>query len=254
MRQLIISACSDCGLTREKNEDMLLVGDHLVRDDVFGTEYTLQSDDRCVLAVCDGVGGRRGGEVASHDAAKQLSMACKAMPAGLDAAALQQQMERWHLAEHCRLNDMARCNGIDYGMGTTLVSLLFYEDIVMWLNCGDSRLYRYRDGILRQLTTDHSLYNLTHRPEDMHIITNSLGAGDDVPSYIDSCDISSQVHDGDIFLLCSDGVYDRVPDDELEHLIGGGADASTIVMVACEFGTQDNVSAIVARVAQPETE
>ena len=207
MLHLNISASSQTGLVREHNEDAVLVSHEIVRDMNLNTSAFLAPDGKYIVAVCDGMGGCNAGEVASKDAAEQLGRRVESLPAGLTMEGLRHLMDEWIQDEHAYLLYSGTEDPETEGMGTTLVGMLYYEGHVCWLNCGDSRLYRLRRGILRQVSTDHSLIRMTHNSSDAHVIVNCLGAGaDDV--FLDFVDVTKEVKAGDIFLLCSDGLTD----------------------------------------------
>ena len=126
-------------------------------------------------------------------------------------------------------------------MGTTLVAIALYEGRFYWMNCGDSRLYRLHEGKLQQLSTDHSLSNLTGEKSHSHIITNCIGGGCK-SSYIDIVECSDQVASGDTFLLCSDGLSDMLDDATIERLLNDGSDANGLCRAAEAAGGFDNVS------------
>jgi protein phosphatase len=134
-----------------------------------------------------------------------------------------------------------------HNMGTTLVALAYYADEFYWMNCGDSRFYRMHDGVLRQISTDHSLSNLMGSSEHTNIITNCIGGGCKT-SYIDMVNCTPDVMPGDIFLLCSDGLTDMVSDTEIETLLQEGADAYRLCDAANAEGGNDNVSVCVIRI------
>jgi protein phosphatase len=112
------------------------------------------------------------------------------------------------------------------------------------LNCGDSRLYRMRQGQLCQLTTDHSLNKLLGSDQHSNVITNCIGGGTK-NSFLDLSKITDDVKPTDIYLLCSDGLTDMVTDDKIESLLRNGADANTLCQAAIDAGGLDNVSACV---------
>jgi protein phosphatase len=100
---------------------------------------------------------------------------------------------------------------------------------------------------LTQLTTDHSLSNLLGSPQHSNFITNCIGGGCKT-SYIDLVQCTDLVLPGDVFMLCSDGLTDMVPDDEIARLLTAGHDAEALCEAAEEAGGADNVSVIVVRV------
>ena len=112
------------------------------------------------------------------------------------------------------------------------------------MNCGDSRLYRYRNGQLLQLSTDHSLNTANGEKKHSNIITNCIGAGCKT-SYIDMYEFTDDFLEGDVYLLCSDGLNDMVKDDEIARLMSEGANANELCEAAIIAGGFDNVSACV---------
>ena len=247
MQKITISASSLTGLVREHNEDALLVCRQVVRDSELNTSAFLSPEDRYVVAVCDGLGGQNAGEVASMDAATQLAHRVATLRPGQPFARVQQLLHEWIKEEHAYLMALGEEDPSMSGMGTTLVGLLFYEGHVCWMNCGDSRLYRFREGILRQLSSDHSLYSITHREEDQHVITNCLGGGAD-EAFLDVTDITGEVHEGDLFLLCSDGLTDMLTDEEIEQVLATTPEANALTQAAVEHGGRDNVSVCLLRI------
>jgi protein phosphatase len=115
------------------------------------------------------------------------------------------------------------------------------------MNCGDSRLYRLHDGVLQQLTTDHSLNNLLGSNQHTNIITNCIGGGCKT-SYIDLVQCTADVQPGDVFMLCSDGLSDMISDEEIARLLLSGHEATALCEAAEEAGGHDNVSVIVIHV------
>lgn len=241
MPKFTVSASSQTGMVREHNEDAVLVSCRLFRDNNVNTGVFLSPDERYVVAVCDGLGGQNAGEVASMDAAEQLSKRVDTMGSGLSVEQVKRMMEEWVKEEHSYLLESGLYDASMEGMGTTMVGMLFYEGRYCWMNCGDSRIYRFRNGILSQVSTDHSLFQLTHKIEDAHVIVNCLGGGArDV--YLDFVDFTDEVREGDVLLLCSDGLTDMLPDDRIESLLQSGADATALADAAVQQGGVDNVS------------
>jgi protein phosphatase len=112
------------------------------------------------------------------------------------------------------------------------------------MNCGDSRLYRFRNGELTQLTSDHSLSNMLGSSHHSNIITNCIGGGCST-SFMDIVKITDDVKIGDVYLLCSDGLTDMLPDHVITKLLTDGADANKLCDAAVEAGGLDNVSCCV---------
>ena len=247
MEQFSISAVSRIGCIRSNNEDMVLVWDQYIRNDSYRTEIYPSSHDRFVIAVADGMGGHNAGEVASQETLTNLHFFINDMPVGLTSGALNEMMIEWLNSINKIIESKGVSNPSLCEMGTTLVGIIYYGHKYYWLNCGDSRLYRFRDGHLLQLSTDHSLNNVTGTKKHSNIITNCIGAGCH-HSFIDMFEFTEDVLQGDIFVLCSDGLNDMIPDSEIERLLTNGSEANELCQAAIDAGGFDNVSVCVIKV------
>ncbi len=239
---LEISSASRVGCVREQNEDMILVDNHFVRDDDYQTLLTLDHKDRYIIAVADGMGGHNSGDVASCDTLHNLQYYYHDIPIGLNAGEFNEAIVGWLESINNFVASKGRADERYKGMGTTLVGLAYYSGDFYSLNCGDSRLYRFRDGELTQLTTDHSLNTMLGSAKHSSIITNCIGGGC-TSSYIDIVRLTDDIQTGDAFLLCSDGLSDMVDDARITRLLSESADANRLCDAAIEEGGLDNVSA-----------
>ena len=244
MVELEISSASCIGCVREQNEDMILVDNHFVRDDDYKTLLTLNHEDRYIVAVADGMGGHNRGDVASSDTLHNLQYYYHDMPSGLSASDFNEAIVGWLESINNFIVSKGRADEQYKGMGTTLVGLAYYAGDFFSLNCGDSRLYRFRDGELKQLTTDHSLNTMLGSAKHSSIITNCIGGGCN-NSYVDIIRLTDDVLPGDTYLLCSDGLTDMVRDPQISRLLAVGANANQLCDAAVEKGGLDNVSACV---------
>lgn len=247
MNKLIITAASHVGCIRSNNEDMILVWDHFVRNGSFCTAIHPESIGRFALALADGMGGHNAGEVASEETLSNLHFFLNDMPAGLTVSDMNEMMVEWLNS----INNIIESRGLNNPsmseMGTTLVGIIYYEGRYYWINCGDSRLYRFRDGHLTQITTDHSLNNMTGTTKHSNIITNCIGAGCR-SSFLDMYEFTNDVLAGDTYIICSDGLNDMVPDPMIESLATHGCIANDYCQAAVEAGGYDNVSVCVVKV------
>lgn len=148
-------------------------------------------------------------------------------------------------------------------MGTTIVACILHETVLSIAYVGDSRLYRYRDKRLEQITRDHSLLEELiarehYSREDAvklvrkNIVTRALGVEEKVQVDV----IEETLETGDILLLCSDGLSDMVDDAAIAATLGQYTDnvelaAKALVDLALENGGRDNVSVVLARVKSP---
>ena len=229
---------------RSQNEDMVLLGSHFVRNDAFSTRVDLTNSDRYIMAVADGMGGHNRGDVASSDALHNLEFYFHDLPTGLSPESIKDKFEDWLVSINNIIDSKGRSDEQYKGMGTTLVGLAFYEGQFYTLNCGDSRLYRFRDGDLTQLTSDHSLSNMLGSSQHSNVITNCIGGGA-TSSFIDIVNITDDIKEGDVYMLCSDGLTDMLPDSIIYTLLAEGSDANTLCDAAVAAGGLDNVSCCV---------
>lgn len=242
-----MTAASRVGCIRSNNEDMVLAYDKLVRSDAYSTEFNSENTDRFVIAVADGMGGHQAGEVASERALSHLKYFISDLPRGLSSGQFHETMLEWLSAINKAINSHGHADPSKLEMGTTLVGVLYYNGQYYWMNCGDSRIYRYRDGQLKQLSTDHSLNMVNGTKKHSNVITNCIGAGC-TNSYMDMFDMTADVLPGDIYLLCSDGLNDMVDDQDIARLLGSHCTANALCEAAIELGGYDNVSACVFEV------
>ena len=239
-----MTAASKVGCVRSQNEDMVLLGSHFVRNDAFSTRVDLTNSDRYIMAVADGMGGHNRGDVASSDALHNLEFYFHDLPTGLSPESIKDKFEDWLVSINNIIDSKGRSDEQYKGMGTTLVGLAFYEGLFYTLNCGDSRLYRFRDGDLTQLTSDHSLSNMLGSSQHSNVITNCIGGGA-TSSFIDIVNITDDIKEGDVYMLCSDGLTDMLPDSIIYTLLAEGSDANTLCDAAVAAGGLDNVSCCV---------
>ncbi|MBR3110693.1 MAG: serine/threonine-protein phosphatase [Prevotella sp.] len=241
---LDISAASWTGRVRSQNEDMILVDNQFIRDDTYKTQIILGREDRMMIAVADGMGGHNRGDIASNDTLRNLHYFFYDIPSCLNISKFNEAMAGWLESINNYIASKGRADEQYKGMGTTLVCLAYYNNEFYSLNCGDSRLYRFRDHQLAQLTTDHSLSNLEGDEKRSNIITNCIGGGSK-SSFIDMVTMTNEIMPKDVYLLCTDGLTDMLSDKAIGELLEGKADANTLCSAAIEAGGIDNVSCCV---------
>ncbi len=247
--QLQIEAVSDRGCVRNRNEDMILVGESRVRDGYFSLSKSVSATDCWVISIADGMGGQRGGDIASEMTIGNLCSLVASLPSGMSRERLYDCFADWVQRTHRELIKGGDSEPELYGMGTTLTGLLIYEGSLYTFNVGDSHIYRYRDGVLRQLTVDHSLRN---KMGDMSLpanaIYNSIGGGSAV--FIDMEEVKSQPFVDDLFLLCSDGLYDMLPDEEIERLLLSRSSLTSLMDSTKAAGGFDNISIALVKITR----
>jgi len=241
---LEIAAVVDIGVVRAKNDDRVLICNQVLDG---GDGFMNCSSDVALAAVSDGVGGNAGGHICSQ---MVLDMLHSALTPGISPAELGRAVEAINRAVLEAQRKMPEYSA----MAATLAMALAEGERLLICNAGDSRIYRLRRGRLAQLSFDHTRCNelpglyehLDHRD---HTITRYMGKADGVSPYI-----SDEVGDlfaGDVLLLCSDGLYDGVKEDQMRQLLGQNKPALTIchelVDAAKLQGSTDNISVVVLR-------
>jgi PPM family protein phosphatase len=207
-----------------------------------------------LFAVADGMGGAQAGEVASRIAAGAFERG----PRNVDATA-EGQLEEIAQKANREIHRLAQEDSSRAGMGTTLTAAMLRDDEVAFGHVGDSRAYLLRDGKLKRLTKDHSLVEelrrqgrLTEEQAEEHpqrsIITRALGPEPSVN--VDT--MTFPARDGDVFLLCSDGLTTMVSDEEIRSILVNSkklrAAVNRLVEAANRGGGRDNITAVAFRV------
>jgi PPM family protein phosphatase len=211
-----------------------------------------------LFAVADGMGGAQAGEVASRIAAGAFERGRVN-----DDAPAEGQLEQIAQRANREIHRLAQEDSSRAGMGTTLTAAILRDDEVALSHVGDSRAYVLRDGQLKRLTKDHSLVEelrrqgrLTEEQAEEHpqrsIITRALGPEPSVN--VDT--MTFPARDGDVFLLCSDGLTTMVPDDEIREILANAKSlrsaVSRLIDAANRRGGRDNITAVAFRVAEVE--
>src|SRR5436305_207642 len=230
------AVASDTGRRRRRNED-----NYVVAPPLFG--------------VADGMGGAQAGEVASQLAASALEAAHSDRLEGTQRIdALIQEANRL-------IYDRASTDPTASGMGTTMTVALVEGMTVAIGHVGDSRAYLVRGELMEQLTEDHSLVNellksgkLSEEEAQVHpqrsVITRAVGTDPDVD--VDGFTIEAE--EGDVFLICSDGLSDMVEDEEILELLHANRDdlekaVKALVAAANRGGGEDNITAVAFRIS-----
>ncbi len=212
-----------------------------------------------LFAVADGMGGAQAGEVASRIAASAFEQRRQ----GSSSEPAEGQLEEIAQAANRKIHQLAQEDSSRAGMGTTLTSALVRGNEVALGHVGDSRAYVLRNGQLKRLTKDHSLVEelrrqgrLTEEEAEEHpqrsIITRALGPEPNVN--VDT--MTFPARDGDVFLLCSDGLTTMVSDDEIRQILVSSRSlrsaVSKLIEAANRGGGRDNITAIAFRLADAE--
>jgi protein phosphatase len=257
--ELHYGACSDVGRVREVNEDSYLAAPP-------------------VFVVADGMGGHDGGDVASRIVVEEFGrLAEQGYDPRRGAEAVAATFEACHDRITAYADEQAASTGRDFQAGTTAVVALLVEAegegdeeaeaMPRWLlaNLGDSRIYRFSDGVLDQVSVDHSLVQElvdegSITPEEMathparHVVTRALGGPDRAGADYFVLPLPSAGR----VLLCSDGITEMLPDSAVAAILAGAGDprdaADRLVAEAVRAGGRDNATAVVVDVMGWENE
>ncbi|HQA08450.1 MAG TPA: Stp1/IreP family PP2C-type Ser/Thr phosphatase [Syntrophomonadaceae bacterium] len=226
---------SDVGLVRQKNEDAFWI-----------------DENQGLFLVCDGMGGHRGGEVASHMAVQTI---IQSMKDNSSSEAQQRLVQAIETANQAILKAGLENEHL-FEMGTTVTAVLVDGSRLLVANVGDSGVFLIRSNTIRKITRDHTLAEemLSHgilKPEEMrgnaynHILTRALGVDDQVEIDI----FNEELLPGDILLIYSDGLTDMlIPDEILEIIQANSSDleiaADRLVRKALQKGGFDNVTIV----------
>jgi protein phosphatase len=249
---LEIVRLTDVGQRRDHNEDAI------ASDTAMG-----------FVILADGMGGYKAGEVASEIAVlsitAELKEAMQDLRPGQVDGSLNMQAEARLIIDAVRnaneaIYNVSQTQPQCAGMGTTLVLGLFTNNKLLVGHIGDSRMYRYRQTQLEQITEDHSLLQEQIKsglitPEqakyasNKNLVTRALGVDPEVELELHEYDVEAE----DIYLLCSDGLSDLVDDEVIQNTLNMLSSdltetAKTLIDMANDRGGKDNISVILVRV------
>ncbi len=254
--KILHAAKTDPGMQRETNEDGFLM-----------------LPEQGLFLVADGMGGHNAGEVASSLAIETIDKEAAQLP---ELNATLTWWQRLFFRKKTAFNPVewlhntvSQANRLIFeaaqetakrkGMGTTLALILKRERALLTAHVGDSRVYRFRGHRLAQLTQDHSLAQELVRQGVMteeealysapsNVLTRALGVRETVQEDI----IYHSVEPGDLFLLCSDGLYNMIDEDDMVRVINDNSltledQTTALVNAANEAGGTDNVTVVLAQ-------
>ncbi len=225
---------SDIGLQRKRNEDSFFI-----------------DEDKQIFIVCDGMGGHKGGDVASSMAVEiiQANLAFSATEEIIPALQNAAEMANRIIWEKGKSDDTL------YEMGTTMTVAVIHGDRIVVAHVGDSSLYIFRREELIKVTTNHTLAEQMFndgllKKEDMqsnvynHVLTRALG----VESKVEVDIYQEEIQVGDWVLMCTDGLTDLVDDEKIYDLLKGAdepqAVAKELLELALRNGGFDNITIV----------
>jgi protein phosphatase len=237
---MICAGATDIGQVRKVNEDSILL-----------------LPEHGLFAVADGVGGSKGGKVASQMLTGELARAALSTEGGLDASELRSALTTVNL----KIHELGQRTAALHRMGTTCIAASVQAGKMSLAQVGDSRAYLFHQGVSRQLTNDHRLVQemvdrgeITAQEADEHpmrnILTRCVGGAPSLEIDV----FQYHLRPGDTFLLCSDGLSDMVRHDQILDAISGDQRPDRLVnemiQLANDFGGQDNISVVVVRMEE----
>jgi protein phosphatase len=240
-------AVVDRGLVHETNDDTLLLGHTILSNGKLEGKF---DDDEGIFGVADGVGGLRFSELASREALRNLSEC--------SARNREELIERIKKA-NSRILEIRNKRKLFPDISSTLCITAILEEKLITYNLGNSRSYRFRDGILLQLTKDQTkvqslcdagIINTSEMKShaESNIITAYIGTDDFMTDWIDVTEHREKYKCGDIILMCSDGLSDYVDIEVMEQVlsldISLGEKADEMLKEVYKNGAGDNISFI----------
>lgn len=245
---LDVVVLSDLGNIRTNNEDTGMF--YKVADEQVIREKGY------LLLVADGMGGHNAGEVASSMAGEIISRGYFNQKSN---GSVERNLEKVFILANKNIFDKASADNAFSGMGTTCTALVLIGQTVYYAHVGDSRAYMQKGDVIIQITQDHTYVqelvnkgDITAQEAAVHpkrnILTNAMGTKPDMR--VDTGKFSLAFENNDKLLICSDGLYDYLNDNELKEILKKQepkAAATTMINLAKERGGHDNITVVLAQ-------
>ena len=231
---------TDVGLMRRNNQDFCLC--------------EKVSDTFAWAAVCDGMGGANGGNVASSEACKEMSrVLSEEIKDDMSEDDLRLLMEKAVVCANSKVYEMSCFNDDLCGMGTTVELAVVSDGMLRVVHAGDSRVYRITSDSIQQITTDHSLVQqlvelgqITPEEARFHPSKNYITRALGVEPMLETDYLTAPFEKGDIVLMCTDGLSNYFSDEELLEAVRAFKEkeeiAQGLVDIAKECGGSDNIT------------
>lgn len=242
---MTFSANTDIGLKRKINQD--------------GYNYKAFGEGCAWVVVCDGMGGMAAGNIASAETVKLLSRSLEDNLSSRSSGDFVRSLLKSSIeSANAAVFEEASSSAELKGMGTTVVCAVVLNGVCYVAHAGDSRLYRFHNGVLSLVTTDHSVVQtmvdsgqLTEEQAKIHpnknIITRAVGVHNNIDIDFDEFD----VFESDVILLCTDGLTNCVSDDEIVSVIQNedfDCLAERLTEIANNNGGFDNSTAVAIKI------
>ena len=235
---------SDIGLIRSNNEDVF---------------RELPKEKFFILA--DGMGGHNAGEIAASKAVEYMCRGIQNLflnrKNSLELDEIHSHVEAVIENTNLWVHHLGASQSSLYGMGTTLCSILFFKEFIVYSHVGDSRIYRFRDSKLTLLTNDHTVLSknaaFTETRNGVSLPRKVLAKAIGTSIFVTPEIKSEKVLRGDVYLLTTDGLHDLVRDELIESLLKQYKDlnqvASHLIQTAKESGGHDNITLLLVRIS-----
>ena len=249
---------SNRGPVREHNEDALFAGGNIVAGSSMAAPCEVEAETACgCLAAIDGMGGYEGGELAARFVAASFLNEVDGWRQASAETGKERILDILQNASRRIAGAVAEKSDLS-SMGATLAGLVFCEDAALVFNCGDCRVYRRQGEYLEKLSHDHSvvqdLFDQGEIDEEgmrthprKNVVTACVSANPDTEVFFREV---AQVREGERFFLCSDGVWEALPIEELEECLADGSLSDAAEKLAGKLTgvreeSRDNVSFLI---------
>jgi PPM family protein phosphatase len=238
MSKVEVYGISDIGFVRKKNEDVFKI-----------------IENKLLFSIADGMGGHRAGDIAAKEATNHLcNLLSKSLHPAISTDELIYHIDLAIKETNNRVYTLSKTHEELMGMGTTLCCLYLNNPIAIYAHIGDSRIYHYQKKILIQLTKDHSLINklldqnINSPNIQKNIITKAIGTH---PTVVPS--IGKMTYEkNDIFLMCTDGLTDYIPNDDIKKILDKHLDCKNLcidlINEAKNNGSSDNITCVAIKI------
>lgn len=238
---------SDLGNIRMNNEDLGLF--------LRIADEDIAREKGCLMIVADGMGGHQSGEVASRIATQTIGQEYYKPK---NAGSIETALHKSFLAANQQILQMASRDRSHYGMGTTCTALVAVGSVIYYAHVGDSRAYLIRKDKVWQITEDHTYVQelvrkgeITEKEAENHpkrnILTNAMGTKTDIR--VDTGKFRMSYEPGDKLLLCSDGLYEYIKDEEMAAVLSEQElpeAAEYLIQETKRRGAHDNITVVLA--------
>ena len=268
MKKLRANVCAvtHAGRIRKENEDNYNLNGRLTStgDLKKGSAFVQSMSEPFHLSVCDGMGGESYGEIASGIAVETIA----AHSSNVYESGEDYSFAISNCLEDANSRICAEINAKGKRMGTTLAAIYAVKGRIYCVNIGDTRVYHYSKGLLEQISFDHThaqtivdagevSQDNVNRIPDAKRLTRHLGVFPEEGNLSPNISVIDDIDDGDVILLCSDGLTDMLDDGEITEILSNGenaqAVASKLIRRALEKGGKDNITVMAAFMNVEET-